>query len=77
MAEETPATAHASPAQQQPSPPPARPARLPTALVTSELFLDHLTPQGFPEGPERLSQALALIEAKKESQPATLQGNRH
>ncbi len=63
MAEETPATAHASPAHQQPSPPPARPARLPTALVTSEHFLDHRTPQGFPEGPERLSQALALIEA--------------
>jgi acetoin utilization deacetylase AcuC-like enzyme len=38
-------------------------ARLPTALVTGEIFLEHRVPAGFPERPERLRQALAMIEA--------------
>ena len=38
-------------------------ARLPTALFTGEFFLEHHVPAGFPERPERLRQALAMIEA--------------
>ncbi|HEV2237111.1 MAG TPA: histone deacetylase [Ktedonobacterales bacterium] len=37
--------------------------RLPTAFVTGSAMLDHLTPAGFPERPERLVAALELIEA--------------
>ena len=43
------------------------PPRLPTALVTSDLMLEHLTPPGFPERPERLRRAKALIEQLLES----------
>jgi acetoin utilization deacetylase AcuC-like enzyme len=38
-------------------------ARLPTALVTHALMLEHETPDGFPERPERLASAIELIEA--------------
>jgi acetoin utilization deacetylase AcuC-like enzyme len=37
--------------------------RLPTAFVTGSAMLEHLTPAGFPERPERLATTLELIEA--------------
>jgi acetoin utilization deacetylase AcuC-like enzyme len=39
------------------------PRRLPTALVYDEACLDHHVPDGFPEVPERLSRAIAAIDA--------------
>jgi acetoin utilization deacetylase AcuC-like enzyme len=41
----------------------AAPERLPTALVTGTVFLGHVVPDFIPEQPERLRQALALIDA--------------
>ncbi len=38
------------------------PERLPTALVTGDVFLGHLTPAGFNEEPERLRRAMAFID---------------
>jgi len=49
------------PASPQPAPPPATP-RLPTALLYDVAFLDHLTPHGFPETPERLRFAKEMID---------------
>lgn len=49
-------TADAAPAETQP-------ARLPTALVYDDLFLDHKVPEGFPEVPERLEMSGKMIEA--------------
>jgi acetoin utilization deacetylase AcuC-like enzyme len=37
--------------------------RLPTALVYDPAMLDHLVPAGFPEVPERLRRAVAIIDA--------------
>jgi acetoin utilization deacetylase AcuC-like enzyme len=41
--------------------------RLPTALVSGDVFLDHLVPDGFPEVPERIAGAVALIRALVEA----------
>jgi acetoin utilization deacetylase AcuC-like enzyme len=41
--------------------------RLPTALVYDPAFLEHLVPDGFPEQPERLRRAVAIIEAYLEN----------
>jgi acetoin utilization deacetylase AcuC-like enzyme len=38
------------------------PNRLPTALVTDEVFLRHLAPAGFPERPERLRRVQTFID---------------
>lgn len=38
-------------------------ARLPTAYVTGNVFLNHLIPEDFPESPDRLRLAMALIDA--------------
>jgi acetoin utilization deacetylase AcuC-like enzyme len=59
-------------AQPQEHPGPDEPAdagsrRMPTALVTGDIFLEHVTPAGFPERPERLLQARAYIEQLLES----------
>jgi acetoin utilization deacetylase AcuC-like enzyme len=60
--------------------------RLPTALVTSAAMLDHLVPDEFPDVPERLRFALAMIDGlvadgalaeeqllRLEARPATLE----
>ena len=49
----------ASPQAQAPLP---AASRLPTALLYDVAFLDHLTPQGFPETPERLRFAMEMID---------------
>lgn len=41
----------------------AEPARLPTALVHDDLFLDHKVPGEFPEVPERLEMIAKMIDA--------------
>jgi acetoin utilization deacetylase AcuC-like enzyme len=51
-------TADAHPAAVRPPP-----DRLPTALVTGDIFLRHLTPAGFPERPERLRRAMTFIDS--------------
>ncbi len=62
MADETPASAapqtHPDDAQRSSG----SGDRLPTAFVTGDIFLEHNTPAGFPERPERLRRANALIE---------------
>lgn len=57
----TPADEAAHAAPQPAAPQPAAP-RLPTALLYDVAFLDHLTPQGFPETPERLRFAMEMID---------------
>ncbi len=68
MANESPSEqSAASPTEAAPQPAPqptAKPApRLPTALLYDEAFLNHLTPEGFPEQPERLRMAMEMIDA--------------
>lgn len=53
--EPTPSAVADSPAQ--------RAGRLPTALLYDAAFLDHLTPKGFPEQPERVRFAMEMINA--------------
>lgn len=56
-----------SPSEAAPKPAPqlaAKPApRLPTALLYDVAFLNHLTPEDFPEQPERLRMAMEMIDA--------------
>ena len=47
----------------QPAETPTAPPRLPTALIYDPAFLDHRVPDGFPEEPERLRRAAAVIDA--------------
>jgi acetoin utilization deacetylase AcuC-like enzyme len=49
-----------SPTNTPPAPDIALP-RLPTAYVTGDVFLDHQTPPGFPERPQRLREATTRI----------------
>jgi acetoin utilization deacetylase AcuC-like enzyme len=70
----------------EPQPEDAAAPRLPTALVTSAAMLDHLVPDEFPDVPERLRFALAMIDGlvadgalaeeqllRLEARPATLE----
>ncbi len=68
MADESPSEQSAvSPSEAAPKPTPqptTKPApRLPTALLYDEAFLNHLTPEDFPEQPERLRMAMEMIDA--------------
>lgn len=54
---------HAGTGAQAGAIPSGGPARLPSAFVTGEIFLEHHVPDFIPEQPERMRQALALIEA--------------
>ncbi len=49
--------------QDTPDTPDVEPARLPTALIYDPAFLEHHVPDGFPEVPERLERAMAIIDA--------------
>ncbi len=61
MADDTPLS-HEPTAQPAASPSTNSGGRLPSALVTGDIFLDHLVPNGFPERPERLRQAISRIQ---------------
>src|SRR5690348_9327326 len=68
MAESTQETSNPTPvgqpaAEPAPTERPAPPARLPSALVTGDVFLHHRVPDFIPDQPERLRLSRALIEA--------------
>jgi acetoin utilization deacetylase AcuC-like enzyme len=61
VAEDTPAHTPPTPETNATSGADAAPRRLPTAYITGDVFLNHQTPPGFPERPERLREAQTRI----------------